>query len=348
MSKISIALCTYNGAEFLQEQLDSYLKQTRLPDELVIGDDCSTDETVNIIEEFSRTSPFPVYLHINKRNLGSTENFERTIARCIGDIIYLSDQDDVWLSDKIAVIEDVFSADSDVGLVFSDAFLIDKNGKSLKMNLWDFTFTKKERKSVKNGRCLDVLLKRNVVTGAAMAFRSELRTLFIPIDRTIPDLIHDGWIATISSLYSRVTFVDKCLLQYRQHDNQQLGIDWRTRKKTATNILSKISRKYEDRSSRFNESIKNVYKEIDRSNETIKFLKTRDLLKNSTDVFDELKKTQIAEKLDHINHLETRRDLPKNRIKRIYPVIKEIFTKRYHYFSRGIYGIGRDFFERWK
>ena len=83
--KKSVALCTYNGAEFLDEQLDSILTQTVLPDELVIGDDVSTDRTVSVIERFARQAPFPVHLEINKKNLGSTRNFEKTIGRCNGD-----------------------------------------------------------------------------------------------------------------------------------------------------------------------------------------------------------------------------------------------------------------------
>ncbi|MGI8668406.1 MAG: glycosyltransferase family 2 protein [Aridibacter sp.] len=348
MSKISIALCTYNGAEFLKQQLESYIIQTKLPDEVVIGDDCSTDETVEIIEEFKQKSPFPVYLHINEKNLGSTENFERTILRCTGDIIYLSDQDDIWLPEKIAVIEEVFAANSDVGLVFSDAALIDEKGKLLKSNLWDFTFTKRERNYLNNGKSLEVLLKRNVVTGATTAFRTELSSLFTPIDKTIPDLIHDGWIAIIAVLYSRITFVNKCLILYRQHENQQLGVDWKTKKKITVDLLFKFSRKTEDRSKYFNRSIGNVHKEIDRFNETIKFLKNRELSKNSSDIFEKLNQESLAEKLNQIAHLEVRRELPKNRLKRIYPITKEIFTKRYHIYSRGIYGIGRDFFEKWK
>lgn len=347
MSKISIALCTYNGAKYLSEQLESYVGQTRLPDEVIIGDDSSTDETVEIIKEFRQNAPFPVHLHINKENLGSTKNFEKTILKCSGDIIFLSDQDDIWQPAKISVMEKILAENSDVGLVFSDAALINEQGKLLKCNLWDFTFTKTDRKSFKSGNSLEVMLRHNVVTGATIAFRSELIPLFTPIKITIPDIIHDGWIALVASVHSKIMFVDRRLIYYRQHENQQLGVNWETRR-NAGNLLSKFSRKYEDRNNKLDKSVKYIRQSIGRVNETIETLKVSELLKDSSALLDEEKEKSITEKLNQIAHLEARMSLPNNRLKRIYPVIREIRTRRYYLFSRGLYGIGRDFFEKWK
>ena len=86
--KVSIALGTYNGAKFLPEQLESISAQAALPEELVVSDDCSTDETVAIIREFARRAPFPVKLNVNQKNLGSTGNFAEAIALCTGDAIF--------------------------------------------------------------------------------------------------------------------------------------------------------------------------------------------------------------------------------------------------------------------
>src|SRR5262249_10160572 len=99
--KISIALCTYNGAKYLSSQLESYLAQTCLPDEVVVCDDCSQDETVTILNDFAIRAPFPVRILVNDQNLGSTKNFEKSISLCSGEIIFLSDQDDVWMPNKI-------------------------------------------------------------------------------------------------------------------------------------------------------------------------------------------------------------------------------------------------------
>jgi len=96
MSKtISVAMFMFNGSRFVVEQLTSIAAQTRSPDELRICDDCSSDETTEVVAAFARTVPFPVYLQVNKQNLALTQNFERAISLCKGDLIALSGQDDV-------------------------------------------------------------------------------------------------------------------------------------------------------------------------------------------------------------------------------------------------------------
>ncbi|HEY2971172.1 MAG TPA: glycosyltransferase, partial [Pyrinomonadaceae bacterium] len=104
--KISVAMCTYNGAPYLREQLNSIAAQTRPPDELVVCDDVSADLTCEIVTSFAASVHFPVRLYVNEQNLGSTKNFERAIGLCEGDIIARSDQDDVWLPEKLRRIED--------------------------------------------------------------------------------------------------------------------------------------------------------------------------------------------------------------------------------------------------
>ena len=117
-------MSTYNGAAYLPEQLASLVAQVRQPDELVICDDYSTDQTQTIIHEFSATSPFPVHTYLNEQNLGSTRSFERAIGLCTGDVIALCDQDDVWRNDKLKLIEEAFTNAPAVGLVFSDAEIV--------------------------------------------------------------------------------------------------------------------------------------------------------------------------------------------------------------------------------
>src|SRR5437773_11189037 len=102
---LSIALGTYNGAAYLKEQLESFAAQTRTPDELVISDDQSTDDTLRLIEEFVTTAAFPVRLSVNESNLGTAKNFEKAISLCRGDVIVLSDQDNVWHSDYLESVE---------------------------------------------------------------------------------------------------------------------------------------------------------------------------------------------------------------------------------------------------
>ena len=129
--KISVAMCTYNGARFVGEQLESIAAQTRPPDELVVCDDCSEDTTSQIVRDFATATPFPVQLVVNESIHGSTRNFEKAISLCSGDVIALSDQDDVWRNHKLATIERCFSEDARIGLVFSDAEVVDERLNTL-------------------------------------------------------------------------------------------------------------------------------------------------------------------------------------------------------------------------
>ncbi len=99
--KVSIAMCTYNGQRFLAQQLQSFLDQTVQPDELVVCDDVSSDDSVAVVEAFAARAPFAVRVFRNPQNLGYIRNFEQAIAQCTGDLVFLCDQDDVWDPHKI-------------------------------------------------------------------------------------------------------------------------------------------------------------------------------------------------------------------------------------------------------
>ena len=219
--KISIALCTFNGAEFLHEQLASLATQTRLADELVVYDDCSTDGTVGIVREFQKQAPFPVRVVENSERLGSTRNFAACIAACQGDAIALCDQDDVWLPSKLCRLESELQRSPQSAFVFSDAVLVDAELRAVGDTLWEAVrFDAAARQLFRQGRGLEVLLRRYVVTGATLVFRSEYRPLLLPIPQ---GWIHDAWIALLLSTVSRGAFVEEPLIQYRQHPRQQIG-----------------------------------------------------------------------------------------------------------------------------
>jgi len=120
--KISIALATYNGTRFLVEQLESFLAQTRPPDEIVISDDCSTDSTFELLKTFRNRCSIPVVLMPGDRNEGHLRNFERALSRCTGDLVFLSDQDDWWDADKIEVVVNVATQHPDADLFINDAY----------------------------------------------------------------------------------------------------------------------------------------------------------------------------------------------------------------------------------
>ncbi len=217
----SIALCTYNGARFLPPQLASLAAQDLPPDELVVCDDGSTDDTCQILERFAGQAAFSVRLERNPANLGSTQNFARAISLCRGKYIFPADQDDVWLPHKLRRLTELLEQDGQAGLAFSDATLVDEAlvplGGTLKTAL---QFTARERRQIETGRLFDALLRRNLVTGAAMAFRSEYRDLLLPIP---PGWVHDYWIALLISAVAGGRYIGEPLIQYRQHARQQIG-----------------------------------------------------------------------------------------------------------------------------
>ena len=136
--KTSVAMCTYDGERFLQDQLVSISSQSRLPDEMVVCDDNSSDETWSILCSFSKSAPFPVRLIRNERNLGVVENFEKALRLTSGDVVFLSDQDDVWRIDKIERISEHFETNPATGMVITDAEMVDENLSPQEHSLWHF------------------------------------------------------------------------------------------------------------------------------------------------------------------------------------------------------------------
>src|SRR5579872_5327047 len=123
--KVSVAMCTFNGAKFVEAQLQSIFQQTRVPDEIIVCDDVSTDATVEVLRKVAAKDPVNIQIHQNSRNLGYLENFESAVRRTTGDIIFLSDQDDVWLPEKVATMVEPFLRNPQVVLAYSDAMLTD-------------------------------------------------------------------------------------------------------------------------------------------------------------------------------------------------------------------------------
>ena len=218
---ISVALATHDGARFLPAQLESLVRQSRAPDELVVCDDRSSDGTVAILEDFARNAPFPVRIERNPTQLRSTRNFEKAIGLCTRDLIATCDQDDVWLPEKLALSEAAFSADARLGLVFTDAEIVDADLRPMGYRLWEtIHLGKHEQHRIRSGRGFDLLLRQWLVTGATMVFRAEHRSLVLPIPEC---WIHDGWIAFLLGAVAPIGIVDRPTVLYRQHPGQQIG-----------------------------------------------------------------------------------------------------------------------------
>ena len=223
--KISIAMTTYNGGRFLCEQLDSIFAQSRLPDEIIICDDGSTDRTAQLLHEYVEHSPCSMKVVVNDERLGSIKNFEKAIELCSGDVIALCDQDDVWRPQKLATLESAFAADPELGVVLTNADLIDENGASLPGDLWTRSRLTAERKRDLSGpRRYDLLFGLPFTTGATMAFRSKFKPLVFPIPTGAPTFHHDRWIAVLIAAVGRISIIEEKLIAYRLHERQQLGV----------------------------------------------------------------------------------------------------------------------------
>ena len=220
--RFSIAMCTYNGARYLPEQLRSFLDQQRAPDEVVICDDGSSDATFTLLESFAREAPFPVRLYRNAERLGYSRNFMTSIALCDGDIIVLSDQDDIWYAQKLRCLEEQFASHPETGGVFSDGDIIDTNSDRLPGTLWgSFRFLAEDQRRLVAGEAVPVLLQRNVVTGMAFAFRNCWR----PVLSRMPDhWPHDFWLALMLAADGHLLPCPERLVGYRVHQQQQIGV----------------------------------------------------------------------------------------------------------------------------
>jgi glycosyltransferase involved in cell wall biosynthesis len=219
-SSISVVLCTYNGHRYLREQLDTIARQSRLPAELVVCDDQSTDETIAILREFASQAPFPVRISQNSVRLGSTRNFAQAIGLASGDLIALCDQDDRWAPDKLQILSDFLVENPSVGGVFSDAELIDENSKSVGVTLFmKHNFSPKRLQRFLSNPAA-TLLRHDVVTGSTLMFRTSLRGQSLPIPAS---WVHDGWLTWMITLYSQIALVTTPLTAYRIHAGQQLG-----------------------------------------------------------------------------------------------------------------------------
>ena len=223
---VSVALCTYNGAIYLREQLESISCQTYPISEIIISDDGSTDATSDIVKIFSEQANIPIKYIQGPNNIGVTKNFERAISNCQNEIIFLADQDDIWESDKVQNTIDAFEANLDCGYAFSDASLITPTGEAKSHTLWDIIgFSGIRRKTFEFDEQVPVLLKNgNFVYGMALAFRAKYRDILLPIVSTSGECTHDTWIATLLSAagYRGIT-IPAPLVRYRQHASQVVG-----------------------------------------------------------------------------------------------------------------------------
>ncbi len=228
--KLSVALCTCNGGLYIKEQLESIARQILPINEIIICDDKSTDETISIAKIFqSCHQELNIQIYQNEENLGVVKNFEKAISKCSGDIIFLSDQDDIWENFKTKIITEYFDSHKNINLIFTDATIIDKKGELLSQHsLLDAVgLYGKCLKAWNNGMAFEMANQGNRCTGATMAIRKNLINKILPFNKTIKAL-HDEQLASYCIINNSIAIIKQPLIQYRLHEKNTAGLvhDW--------------------------------------------------------------------------------------------------------------------------
>lgn len=308
---ISVGMATYNGAKYLREQLDSICSQLLLPDELVVCDDGSSDATKKILRDFEQVSPFKFRLYENNSNLGYSHNFGKVIDLCSCDLIFLSDQDDIWHPTKILQMADSAIRNpryllflNDAEIVLADGF---KTGLTIQQQLMSLG-----------------LSDRQFSPGCCMMIRKPLKSLILPIPER--GVAHDSWINLISMNLSVKTIRDDILQSYRRHgENVTNSLDTRVVRQNRTSLV----KSYIKRSSSLSAQTRLSRLEV---------LAQR--ISDKSSLVDDLCDINLDHKII-LSNIEKEMNAVRNRIKYLtLPIFKRIVhiayffvTGNYHYFN---------------
>ena len=238
----SIAMATYNGSSYIEKQLLSLIRQTHPADEVIICDDCSSDNTVDIINRLIKTYRLTNWkVYQNKKNLGFIENFRQCLQKCTSDIIFLCDQDDIWYEDKIDIMLDIFQKNPNIQSLTAGFKLIDSDDNILypeikNDNIWFNSFS--GHGHLKYNKIYKIKLERillsNVAPGCTQAFRNELVPSFLKHKVDIP---HDYTLNILAGLTDGLYYLNSPVIYYRTHGTNSIGfpssdicIKWRYEK----------------------------------------------------------------------------------------------------------------------
>lgn len=208
--RLSVCMAVCNGAEFLEEQLNSILIQLGTNDEIIICDDKSDDFSVGII---SSVGDPRIHLYLNDKRLGHVKNFELAISLARGNVIFLADQDDIWTSNRLALFIEKLAQIKSPGLVVGNFLEVDNTASHLdtKMNRLQLAGSKGSRLPI----ALSILIGRSKYYGCCFAFHRSLTKLILPFPSKIE--AHDMWIGLVASLCASVAVIDEVTLLRRIH-----------------------------------------------------------------------------------------------------------------------------------
>ncbi len=205
ISKISVVLPYYDGGRYIKEQLDSILPQLKKDDEVIISIDRAADGSMELLKQYEQRDKRVILIKGPKK--GVVKNVECAVSAASGDVIFLSDQDDVWTKEKVKKVMDAFQKPNTVA-VLHNAEIVDGHLKKLGQTTFEW------RKS-KTGKWKNFL--KNSYIGACMAFRSDLKSIIFPIPDKI--FMHDYWIGVRAEELGKVVLIEEPLLLYRRHES---------------------------------------------------------------------------------------------------------------------------------
>lgn len=315
---VSVALCTHNGARYIEAQVRSILEQSLPVQQIVVSDDASTDDTVAIVERLVAESSAPPKLTVlrNATALGVTGNFQQAADACTGDFIVLCDQDDVWRSDRVAVAVDLMLSEPALLLTHSDARLVDGDGAPLGLTLFQALEIGGAIDEIHAGRAFTALLRRNLATGATMMLRRELLAQVEPLPR---EWLHDEWLAITAAILGRIDVIELPLIDYRQHGANVVGA-------ARPSLRTKVRRVLAPRGQR-SEGL------VGRAAALLRWVEAR----------DDLDPVYFRETQQKFLHERYRMDLPPVRLGRLLPVLRELRRRGYaRYAGRGRFDVLRD------
>jgi len=200
---ISVALCSFNGSRYIVEQLDSILNQTYKNIEIVVLDDCSTDNTVNLLIDYSEKYP-QIKVFRNQKNMGVDRSFAKVLTFCKGDYIAISDQDDIWMSNKL---EDAYNRIDDAILVYSNSELIDEDGTDMHRRMYRKT-------NLYSGSDPRAISLNHNIAGHTMFFKASLLNDVLPIPAGCN---YDWWIPFVAANQGEIKYMDFPYVKHRMH-----------------------------------------------------------------------------------------------------------------------------------
>lgn len=219
---IDILLATYNGEKYLKEQIESILNQTYKNIRLIISDDCSKDDTKKILEEYARKDD-RVKLYFQEKNLGYVKNFEFLLRQVENEYYMLSDQDDVWLDEKVEKSLQ-YLKQNNADLVFGDLEVVDQNLNTIYKSFGDFMLLNDKIKKNINSYTVNYLY--NCVTGCTVLSKKKFIENILPIPKDSKYVAHDHWMGLIVSVHGgKLSYMTEKYIKYRQHGNNQIGTE---------------------------------------------------------------------------------------------------------------------------